>query len=92
MDPADLAYELFEQKSKEFWFWWKALKLILHENKIYLIKVSPFLNIFGDLTCGMCYRLDLDLKSFTGTAFRQQIFYRNGVSDRSGLLSPLVTP
>ena len=44
---------------------------------------------FGDLTCGMCYRLGLDLKSFTGTAFRQQIFYRNGVPDRSGLLSPL---
>ena len=27
---------------------------------------------------------------FTGTAFRQQIFYRNGVPDRSGLLSPLL--
>ena len=37
----------------------------------------------------MCCRLDLDLKSFTGTAFRQ-LFYRNGVPDRSGLLSPLV--
>ena len=47
--------------------------------------------LFDDLTCGMCYRLDLDLKFFTGTAFRQQIFYRNGVPDRSGLLSPLPT-
>ena len=56
------------------------------------MKVSPCLNFsffFGDLTCGMCYRLGLDLKSFTGTAFRQQIFYRNGVPDRSGLLSLL---
>ena len=35
------------------------------------MKVSPFLNFFFvDLTCGMCYRLDLDLKSFTGTAYR----------------------
>ena len=42
-----------------------------------------------DLTCGMSSRLDLDLKSFTGTAFRQKIFYRNGGPDRSGLLSPL---
>ena len=49
-----------------------------------------FFFIFGDLTCGMCYRLGSDLKSFTGTAFRQQIFYRNGVPDRSGLLSPLL--
>ena len=48
-----------------------------------------FFFFFGDLTCGMCYRLGLDLKSFTGTAFRQQIFYRNGVPDRSGLLSLL---
>ena len=39
----------------------------------------------------MCYRLDFDLKIFTGTAFRQKIFYRNGVPDRSGLLSPLFT-
>ena len=45
--------------------------------------------LFDDLTCAMCYRLDLDLNFFTGTAFRQQIFYRNGVPDRSGLLSPL---
>ena len=45
---------------------------------------------FGDLTCGMCYRLDLHFKSFTGTALRQQMFYRNGVPDRSSLLSPLV--
>ena len=47
------------------------------------------MNFFDDLTSRMCCRLDLDLKSFTGTAFRQQIFYRNGVPDRSGLLSPL---
>ena len=46
--------------------------------------------LFDDLTCAMCYRLDLDLNFFTGTAFRQQIFYRNGVPDRSGLLSPLL--
>ena len=39
----------------------------------------------------MRYRLDFDLKSFTGTAFRPQIIYRNGVPDRSGLLSPLQT-
>ena len=91
----DLAYGISEQKAvriKEFWFWWKVLKLISYENKIYLIKVSQFLNFFfDDLTCGMSYRLDLDLKSFTGTAFRRQIFYRNGVPDRSGLLSPLLT-
>ena len=30
----------------------------------------------------LTYRLDLDLKSFSGTAFRQQIFYRNGVPER----------
>ena len=36
----------------------------------------------------MCYRLDLDLKFFTGTAFWLQIFYRNGIPDRYGLLSP----
>ena len=50
----------------------------------------PEFFFFDDLTCGMSYKLDLDLKSFTGTAFRQQIFYRNGVPDRSGLLSPLL--
>ena len=69
----------------------KSFKIISIQKYIYLIKVSPFLHFFcGDLTCGMCYGLDLDLKSFTGTAFRQQIFYRNGVPDRSGLLSPLL--
>ena len=48
-----------------------------------------FFFFFDDLICGMCCKLDLDLKSFTGTAFRQQIFYRNGAPDSSGLLSPL---
>ena len=38
----------------------------------------------------MCYRLDLALQSFPGTPFRQQTFYRKGVPDRSGLLSPLL--
>ena len=38
----------------------------------------------------MRYRLDFDFKSFTGTAYRPQIFCRNGVPDRSGLLSPLL--
>jgi len=30
-----------------------------------------------------------DLETLTGTPYRQQLFHRNGVPGRSGLLSPL---
>ena len=53
----------------------KSFEINSIQKYICLKKVSPFLIFFflGGLTCVMCYRLDLDLKSFTGTAFRQQI-------------------
>ena len=47
---------------------------------------------FGDLTCGMCYRLDLGLKSLARSALQLQIFYQNGIPDRSDLLSPVGLP
>ena len=68
----DLAYGLFEQQAariKEFWFWWKFLKLISYENKIYLIKVSPFLNFVWWF----------DLRNVLQARFRFKIFYRFGV-------------